>query len=397
MKKKSCDFLWFQSKGYDKVRAIYKLRKEIHKFGDKLGKRKNMLNHIIHKDPNSFKFSELNITKLYPKKKLIYFSNDLIKSLQNKSKSEEIKNDNNNINEQKLLDKTTTKELDKEPFEEPEIEKNNETLNYSTENKYLRIFTKIKKNKDNKKQISNQRNIQNNKLLGNVNEKTNNDILNTSRNYSNRTNNILTPKNINDKANVTNCRKINKNIKIQKSSSHGSNINILLDNYKNIIPKMHILKLKLNFNSTKLKKNSSESKIHKFKLVKPRNFFEKINKYRSEEKMKKIKSKDPYNMNGELTKNIMESITIEKLGQTLNASFLNKGVETATIPNFNFFYRKRMPSYIRFPFINKVSLPKVDFNRRNFEIGNVSSSTSYGSYFISKDDKTQLNKTKIFL
>ena len=86
---------------------------------------------------------------------------------------------------------------------------------------------------------------------------------------------------------------------------------------------MHILKLKLNFNSTKLKKNSSESKIHKFKLVKPRNFFEKINKYRSEEKMKKIKSKDPYNMNGELTKNIMESITIEKLGQTLNASFLN--------------------------------------------------------------------------
>jgi len=160
---------------------------------------------------------------------------------------------------------------------------------------------------------------------------------------------------------------------------------------------MHILKLKLNFNSTKLKKNSSESKIHKFKLVKPRNFFEKINKYRSEEKMKKIKSKDPYNMNGELTKNIMESITIEKLGQTLNASFLNKGVETSTIPNFNFFYRKRMPSYIRFPFINKVSLPKVDFNRRNFEIGNVSSSTSYGSYFISKDDKTQLNKTKIFL
>ena len=126
-------------------------------------------------------------------------------------------------------------------------------------------------------------------------------------------------------------------------------------------------------------------------------FFEKINKYRSEEKMKKIKSKDPYNMNGELTKNIMESITIEKLGQTLNASFLNKGVETATIPNFNFFYRKRMPSYIRFPFINKVSLPKVDFNRRNFEIVNVSSSTSYGSYFISKDDKTQLNKTKIFL
>ena len=161
MKKNSCNFLWLQLKGYDRVRAIHKLKKEINKFGDKLGKKNNILNQIMHRDLYKYQLNDLNITRFYPKPKQIYFSNDLIKSIHYKSNSEEIKNNYNN--EPKLFENTATKEIIKDPFEEPEqeFEKKNENLNYTAENKYLKIFTRIKNNKDNKKQITNQRSIKN--------------------------------------------------------------------------------------------------------------------------------------------------------------------------------------------------------------------------------------------
>ena len=73
MKKNSFDFLWLQLKGYDRVRAIYKLRKNINKFGDKLGKKNMILNNILHKDLIGYKFMDLNITRFFPKEKKINF------------------------------------------------------------------------------------------------------------------------------------------------------------------------------------------------------------------------------------------------------------------------------------------------------------------------------------
>ena len=394
MKKNSCNFLWLQLKGYDRVRAIHKLKKEINKFGDKLGKKNNILNQIMHRDLYKYQLNDLNITRFYPKPKQIYFSNDLIKSIHYKSNSEEIKNNYNN--EPKLFENTATKEIIKDPFEEPEqeFEKKNENLNYTAENKYLKIFTRIKNNKDNKKQIPNQRSIKNLKLSQNTNNKTNNELLSSSRNNTNRTNQILTPKIVNENANVVNYVriKINKNIKIQKSANHSSNIyKPINNNKKKIIPKMNIIKLKININSAKLKKNYSDSIMNKFCPMKPNNFFIKVFKNKSENKMKKIKLINHQSINHESTRNILGNTTIEKLQQTLNASFNHKGINTSTIPTFNFFHRKRIPSYIRLPYINKVLLPKVDFKKRNSLFESFSSSTSYGSYFFSKDYKNQYN------
>ena len=104
MKKNSNDLLWFQLKGYDRVRAIYKLKKDINKYGDKLGKKNNILKNILHKDLKSYLFMDLNITRLYPKTKPIQFSNDLIK---NKHNSDEVKNNS----EQKLIIDQTTKTI----------------------------------------------------------------------------------------------------------------------------------------------------------------------------------------------------------------------------------------------------------------------------------------------
>ena len=58
--------------------------------------------------------------------------------------------------------------------------------------------------------------------------------MSSSRNNTNRTNQILTPKIVNENSNVVNYVriKINKNIKIQKSATNSSNINKPINNNK---------------------------------------------------------------------------------------------------------------------------------------------------------------------
>ena len=144
MKKNSFDFLWLQLKGYDRVRAIYKLRKNINKFGDKLGKKNMILNNILHKDLIGYKFMDLNITRFFPKEKKINFSNDLIKSQNPNPNSEEIKN-NNNDEEQKLLIDQTTKIIVKNLIKSKENKRKSETLSNSSEDKIKnKYFTKIR-------------------------------------------------------------------------------------------------------------------------------------------------------------------------------------------------------------------------------------------------------------
>ena len=59
---------WFHLKGYDRVRAIYKLQQSINKFGDKLGKKNNMKSlSSTQKEINLTHYSSLiNSTVNYP-------------------------------------------------------------------------------------------------------------------------------------------------------------------------------------------------------------------------------------------------------------------------------------------------------------------------------------------
>ena len=396
MKKNSFDFLWLQLKGYDRVRAIYKLRKNINKFGDKLGKKNMILNNILHKDLIGYKFMDLNITRFFPKEKKINFSNDLIKSQNPNPNSEEIKN-NNNDEEQKLLIDQTTKIIVKNLIKSKENKRKSETLSNSSEdnikNKY---FTKIR----NEKVINNNDNngdsmkansfkpkniIQNYKLFhSSKNNKTSIEFYSPKRNHSFKSDYNISPKHFNKNFDIINLIQENENIQNQKPLVNNSNINMSLYN-KKIIPKIHILKLRTNKNTIKLQKNYSTTSINHFNNIHPksRNSLPKKYKSRAETKMKKIKVIKHQSSNGESSRSTNRNNNIDNIGKTLNENFINKGMNTSKTTSFNFFKRKRIPSYIRLPYINKILFPKANSNLGISGIGN--NSSSVGNNALLKD------------
>ena len=396
MKKNSFDFLWLQLKGYDRVRAIYKLRKNINKFGDKLGKKNMILNNILHKDLIGYKFMDLNITRFFPKEKKINFSNDLIKSQNPNPNSEEIKN-NNNDEEQKLLIDQTTKIIVKNLIKSKENKRKSETLSNSSEDKIKnKYFTKIR----NEKVINNNDNngdsmkansfkpkniIQNYKLFhSSKNNKTSIEFYSPKRNHSFKSDYNISPKHFNKNFDIINLIQENENIQNQKPLVNNSNINMSLYN-KKIIPKIHILKLRTNKNTIKLQKNYSTTSINHFNNIHPksRNSLPKKYKSRAETKMKKIKVIKHQSSNGESSRSTNRNNNIDNIGKTLNENFINKGMNTSKTTSFNFFKRKRIPSYIRLPYINKILFPKANSNLGISGIGN--NSSSVGNNALLKD------------
>ena len=396
MKKNSFDFLWLQLKGYDRVRAIYKLRKNINKFGDKLGKKNIILNNILHKDLIGYKFMDLNITRFFPKEKKINFSNDLIKSQNPNPNSEEIKN-NNNDEEQKLLIDQTTKIIVKNLIKSKENKRKSETLSNSSEDKIKnKYFTKIR----NEKVINNNDNngdsmkansfkpkniIQNYKLFhSSKNNKTSIEFYSPKRNHSFKSDYNISPKHFNKNFDIINLIQENENIQNQKPLVNNSNINMSLYN-KKIIPKIHILKLRTNKNTIKLQKNYSTTSINHFNNIHPksRNSLPKKYKSRAETKMKKIKVIKHQSSNGESSRSTNRNNNIDNIGKTLNEIFINKGMNTSKTTSFNFFKRKRIPSYIRLPYINKILFPKANSNLGISGIGN--NSSSVGNNALLKD------------
>ena len=396
MKKNSFDFLWLQLKGYDRVRAIYKLRKNINKFGDKLGKKNIILNNILHKDLIGYKFMDLNITRFFPKEKKINFSNDLIKSQNPNPNSEEIKN-NNNDEEQKLLIDQTTKIIVKNLIKSKENKRKSETLSNSSEDKIKnKYFTKIR----NEKVINNNDNngdsmkansfkpkniIQNYKLFhSSKNNKTSIEFYSPKRNHSFKSDYNISPKHFNKNFDIINLIQENENIQNQKPLVNNSNINMSLYN-KKIIPKIHILKLRTNKNTIKLQKNYSTTSINHFNNIHPksRNSLPKKYKSRAETKMKKIKVIKHQSSIGESSRSTNRNNNIDNIGKTLNEIFINKGMNTSKTTSFNFFKRKRIPSYIRLPYINKILFPKANSNLGISGIGN--NSSSVGNNALLKD------------
>ena len=95
----------FYLRGYDRVMAIHKLKKDINKYGDKLGKKNSLLNKIKTKNIIGNEFKDLTINKIHlEEKKKSFKINILNKIIQNKNENQK---DNNKIkikNLQNLLD-----------------------------------------------------------------------------------------------------------------------------------------------------------------------------------------------------------------------------------------------------------------------------------------------------
>lgn len=406
MKKNKYDFLWFQLKGYDRIRAIYKLRKNINKYGDKFGKKNKILNNILHKDLIGYKFNDLNITRYSPTKKPIYFTNDLIKSKHNKHYSEEKKNsDQQSLNEQnpKIIVKTLLNSQEKQ--------RKSDSLSNSSEGKIKnKYFSKIKNEKkimnDNndiennnsiQKQLFKQKNMLHNyKLFHQVKKhQTISEFFNRSRNPSNQSVDQIASKNNERNTDIINLIQDKDNNLNKKSSINNSIINMSLYN-KKIIPKIHILKLKTNFNLIKLQKNYSTSKINEYNKLKAKtkNIKNKTYINKSELKMKKIKIIKHGNINNDSNKSInYGNFSPQKMEPGRNGNSINKGINTSIATSFNFFNRKRIPSYIRLPYINKISFPKVDSNSSIESIVKNFNSNSFINHIFLKDDKNQfINK-----
>ena len=401
MKKNSNDLLWFQLKGYDRVRAIYKLKKDINKYGDKLGKKNNILKNILHKGLKSYIFMDLNITRLYPKTKPIQFSNDLIK---NKHNSDEVKNNS----EQKLIIDQTTKTIITNALNNQENQGNSDYSNNSPKvkikNKY---FSKIKSEKnilnDNKKienddsvkkKLFNQKNVnQNYKFFQQVNRnKTSNAFFSQSRTNIDKSHLNISPKKNKENPELINFIQRHENVQNQKLLVNTNNKNMSLYNKKNI-PKIQILKFKKNKNSISSNKSDSSFNNDAPKMrTQTRNLNVKKYKNKSETKMKKIKVIKRENSQDKSLRSLnYEHSSFQNSGQILNDTLINKGINTSMTASYNFYNKKRIPSYIRLPYIDKISFPKISPNFGNILMEN-NSNIKENNIFLKDEKKQIINK-----
>ena len=401
MKKNSNDLLWFQLKGYDRVRAIYKLKKDINKYGDKLGKKNNILKNILHKGLKSYIFMDLNITRLYPKTKPIQFSNDLIK---NKHNSDEVKNNS----EQKLIIDQTTKTIITNALNNQENQGNSDYSNNSPKvkikNKY---FSKIKSEKnvlnDNikienddsvKKKLFNKKNVnQNYKFFQQVNRnKTSNAFFSQSRTNIDKSHLNISPKKNKENPELINFIQKHENVQNQKLLVNTNNKNMSLYNKKNI-PQIQILKFKKNKNSISSNKSDSSINNDAPKMrTQTRNLNVKKYKNKSETKMKKIKVIKRENSQDKSLRSLnYEHSSFQNSGQILNDTLINKGINTSMTASYNFYNKKRIPSYIRLPYINKSSFPKISPNFGNILMEN-NSNIKENNIFLKDEKKQIINK-----
>ena len=404
MKKNKFDALWFQLKGYDKVRAIYKLRKSINKFGDKLGKKNILLNNILNKNLIKNNISDLNITRFYPLEKQIYFSNALIKSKHynpnNNKYLEDIKiNDNTEV---KSILEQDNKIIVRNRLKIKENNKKSGTLTISSEYKIKNKYF-YRKNIENKKiNVNNEIESKGNKNKTPLKNKglvkmpsifqpirksrTYSDFFSASDSYKDFYSNNISPKNKNnDIENFVKDKKKENNNNNQKSNIQNININMSLYK-KKIIPKIQILQFRSNQNRIRLQKNFSTSSINNktYNTSKTRNnFFYKKYKSQSLLNLKKIKLDKIKNISDRSNKNVNSNI----IGETINENLINKGINTSKTLTFNFFNRKRIPSYIRLSNINKISFPKADFNLGNRDKINIINNGLIEKYFSILENK----------
>ena len=387
--------LSFHFKGYDRVRAIHKLKQSINKFGDKTGKKNIILNNIKRKDIIGKDFINLTINKIKLEKIKSSFKNTLLnKKIQNNgenNKKEESNKKNENENEN---------EIKKSILEDVKFTNENELLSssYDYKIKETDLFSKSNKKDNNNGILFN--NLNNHKsphlkLILNVRN------FNTIPKYKTLNNN----NHFYDILNSKRFSSVNKNYKYDirdedssmiKSKIIKSNNNILCITK---IPKFRNLKLgtrattiKNNYRIIKLDKNLSSINFKQNEAnIKTRTLFYKKYKKKKQMKLKKIKvsktqislfrkENDLFNKN----ENLLKNENTKNFGQQTNNN------NRINLINYNFL--RRIYSYIRLPNINRINFPKGKLNDENNDCG-VNFDFYNNNYFYLKDVKNQsINK-----
>ena len=391
----------FNMKGYDRVRAIYKLKQSINKFGDKLGRKNKLLNKIKRKDKIGHNFINLTINKMPPKDIRPSFTIDILNQ-----KFVDITEDSKN--DLSKEEQKAKEEMIESLLNDENIKNENDVLNNSYEYKLKEtdLFSQSNQKESNNQilihDFSNSKNNKNKEFtyLNIIQSMKNFNTVRKNKTYNNDFYNILnkriSPINKNDYK-FQNRKIIIKSKFLNGNNTEKNKYNKIIFHNKKIIPKFRSLKLgtkpkmKLNYNVIKLGKNFSIGNIRQNELsIKTRLLF--YNKYKKKKEMKLTKIKtsksqndiceaesDSYNSGGgvsDCTKNFGQ--------QTMNGNYLSKKYNLPISININVF--KRIPSYIRLPNINRVSFPKDNLIKNKSDCGiNFDYYNKNNNYFYLKD------------
>ena len=388
--------LSFHFKGYDRVRAIYKLKQSINKFGDKTGKKNNILNNIKRKDIIGKDFVNLTINKIKLDEIKSSFKITLLnKKIQNNgenNKKEESYNKKGNEDEN---------EIKKSILEDIKFTNENELLSssYDYRIKETDLFSKSNKkdNNSNNHRILNKFNNQKSshlKLISNIQNFNTLPKNRTHYHFYNLLNNKgLSPIYKNYKFDIK-----DEDSSILKTRIIKSNNNILYI-IKNNIPKFRNLKLgtrantiKNNCRIIKLDKNLSSINCNKNETnIKTRTLFYSKYKKKKQMKLKKIKmSKTQIDLSKKENDLINSNENLLKNENTKNFGQQTNNNERINLINYNFL--RRIYSYIRLPNINRINFPKEKLNYDNNDCG-VNFDFYNNNYFYLKDIKNQsINK-----
>ena len=402
----------FNMKGYDRVRAIYKLKQSINKFGDKLGRKNKLLNKIKRKDKIGHNFINLTINKMPPKDIRPSFTIDIL----NQKFVDITEDSKNDLSKEEQKSK---EEMIESLLNDENIKNENDVLNNSYEYKLKEtdLFSQSNQKESNNQilihDFSNSKNNKNKEFtyLNIIQSMKNFNTVRKNKTYNNDFYNILnkriSPINKNDYK-FQNRKIIIKSKFLNGNNTEKNKYNKIIFHNKKIIPKFRSLKLgtkpkmKLNYNVIKLGKNFSIGNIRQNELsIKTRLLF--YNKYKKKKEMKLTKIKtsksqndiceaesDSYNSGGgvsDCTKNFGQ--------QTMNGNYLSKKYNLPISININVF--KRIPSYIRLPNINRVSFPKDNLIKNKSDCGiNFDYYNKNNNYFYLKDIKNN-STNKIYM
>ena len=402
----------FNMKGYDRVRAIYKLKQSINKFGDKLGRKNKLLNKIKRKDKIGHNFINLTINKVPPKDIRPSFTIDIL----NQKFVDITEDSKNDLSKEEQKSK---EEMIESLLNDENIKNENDVLNNSYEYKLKEtdLFSQSNQKESNNQilihDFSNSKNNKNKEFtyLNIIQSMKNFNTVRKNKTYNNDFYNILnkriSPINKNDYK-FQNRKIIIKSKFLNGNNTEKNKYNKIIFHNKKIIPKFRSLKLgtkpkmKLNYNVIKLGKNFSIGNIRQNELsIKTRLLF--YNKYKKKKEMKLTKIKtsksqndiceaesDSYNSGGgvsDCTKNFGQ--------QTMNGNYLSKKYNLPISININVF--KRIPSYIRLPNINRVSFPKDNLIKNKSDCGiNFDYYNKNNNYFYLKDIKNN-STNKIYM
>ena len=394
-------------KGYERVMAIHKLKENIIKYGDRLGRKNKILNNIKKRNM-IFNFVNLTINKinLNEEVKPSHKINLLNKKIQNNE--EDYKNEMP-INKEKIRTSLINELLKEENLKnENERDKLSNSCDYKI--KETDIFSNIIKKDNSNNQIL----IDNHPNSSNKNNKDkNSDLIQNMKNY----NSIKKNKTYNNFYNLLNKDFLSNNS--NHKNEYQESIPIIKPTFiknrkykniqyrnKTIIPKFRSLKLgtkplkmKLNCKVIKLEKKSPTGSLGNLKSndigIKKRILF--YNKYKKTKDMKLTKIKSSKSQNDVLDNEFfpyknLDNIIIKDNTKNFGQQTINSTMNKTQSMNCNLL---RIYSYIRLPNINRINYPHEKLNLDNNNCG-INSDFYNNNYFYLKDIKNQ-SINKIFM